>query len=303
MAALTSSSRKQPLKADHNCSLMSSQSHEEQPRPASSLLGSPRLFRNLLTNCAENVMSPTSMLDSKYIFGLRTPSLLDKKAISSMEPSIASKHPWENSRNCAIGLAIITSDDENPTDHPAKITTRASVLGSQLKIQVPPVSPTTPPSITEFTRSPSDFGTKTRNLTLLSPSSSFRKRDTPESLPRQLSVTEMELSEDYTCVISHGPNPKTTHIFDNYIVGCYSGVLSPLELKRSDCCFLPDADNLDDASGGSNMCKNCKKDLGNENARRGSEAYVSQVGSNGGMLLQKVHDPELDAGIRNYAQV
>jgi len=30
---------------------------------------------------------------------------------------------------------------------------------------------------------------------------------------KSLSASEIELSEDYTCVISHGPNPKTTHIF------------------------------------------------------------------------------------------
>ncbi|KAL8520681.1 hypothetical protein ACS0TY_011287 [Phlomoides rotata] len=35
---------------------------------------------------------------------------------------------------------------------------------------------------------------------------------------RQLSLKEMELSEDYTCVIIHGPNPKTTHIYDDCIV-------------------------------------------------------------------------------------
>ncbi|KAG0465458.1 hypothetical protein HPP92_019622 [Vanilla planifolia] len=29
---------------------------------------------------------------------------------------------------------------------------------------------------------------------------------------------EIELSEDYTCIISHGPNPKTTHIFGNCIL-------------------------------------------------------------------------------------
>uniref|UniRef100_A0A7N0UCX6 Uncharacterized protein n=1 Tax=Kalanchoe fedtschenkoi TaxID=63787 RepID=A0A7N0UCX6_KALFE len=280
MAALTGSNRKQALKADHNCSLKSSQSEEDQPKPTSSLLGSPRLFRNLLINCAENVMSPTSMLDTKHVFGPRTPSLLDKKAIDSPEPSITSKHPWENSGSGAIGLAIITSDDEDLIEHPSKITTQASVFGSQLKIQVPPVSPTTPPAITDFTRSPSDFGTKTRNLTLLSPSSSFRKRDAPGVLARQLSVAEMELSEDYTCVISHGPNPKTTHIFDDYILGSYSGVLSLLESTRSDSCFLPDADNLDDASGGAN----CQEDLGTEKATRGAEAYCCQVHSNGGGL-------------------
>ncbi|TKY58201.1 hypothetical protein E2542_SST15257 [Spatholobus suberectus] len=36
---------------------------------------------------------------------------------------------------------------------------------------------------------------------------------------KSLSASEIELSEDYTCVISHGPNPKTTHIFCDCILG------------------------------------------------------------------------------------
>ena len=32
---------------------------------------------------------------------------------------------------------------------------------------------------------------------------------------------DIELSEDYTCVISHGPNPKTIHIFGDCILDCH----------------------------------------------------------------------------------
>ncbi|XP_019415748.1 PREDICTED: uncharacterized protein LOC109327150 isoform X3 [Lupinus angustifolius] len=35
---------------------------------------------------------------------------------------------------------------------------------------------------------------------------------------KSLLASEIELSEDYTCVISHGPNPKTTHIFGDCIL-------------------------------------------------------------------------------------
>lgn len=41
-----------------------------------------------------------------------------------------------------------------------------------------------------------------------------------------LPASEIELSEDYTCVISHGPNPKTTHIFGDCILGTLSNDLS-----------------------------------------------------------------------------
>ncbi|CAH2060621.1 unnamed protein product [Thlaspi arvense] len=32
---------------------------------------------------------------------------------------------------------------------------------------------------------------------------------------------EMEMSEDYTCIISHGPNPKTTHIYGGRVLECH----------------------------------------------------------------------------------
>ncbi|GAB4837376.1 hypothetical protein Ancab_002254 [Ancistrocladus abbreviatus] len=36
-----------------------------------------------------------------------------------------------------------------------------------------------------------------------------------------LSASEIELSEDYTRVILHGPNPKTTHIFGDCVLECH----------------------------------------------------------------------------------
>ncbi|CAN6456304.1 unnamed protein product [Victoria cruziana] len=38
------------------------------------------------------------------------------------------------------------------------------------------------------------------------------------SLACALSASEIELSEDYTCVITHGPNPKTKHIYGDCIL-------------------------------------------------------------------------------------
>lgn len=43
-----------------------------------------------------------------------------------------------------------------------------------------------------------------------------------EFIMNSLSASEIELSEDYTCVISHGPNPKTTRFFGDYILGTHS---------------------------------------------------------------------------------
>lgn len=46
-----------------------------------------------------------------------------------------------------------------------------------------------------------------------------------------LSASDIELSEDYTCVISHGPNPKTTHIFGDRILECHTNDLSSINLN------------------------------------------------------------------------
>lgn len=37
-----------------------------------------------------------------------------------------------------------------------------------------------------------------------------------------LSKRDIELSEDYTCIISHGPNPKTIHIFGDCVLECHA---------------------------------------------------------------------------------
>lgn len=47
-----------------------------------------------------------------------------------------------------------------------------------------------------------------------------------------LSAREIELSEDYTCIISHGPNPKTTHIFGDCILDCQTNELANFGKKE-----------------------------------------------------------------------
>ncbi|PKU73911.1 hypothetical protein MA16_Dca021224 [Dendrobium catenatum] len=95
------------------------------------------------------------------------------------------------------------------------------LFGSQLKGQLPSTSQN------DFFESPHpviEFGVKNKNseiamAPLLSPSrsSAVLGGSMPESRPPPpilcLSTSEMEQSEDYTRVISHGPNPRITHIF------------------------------------------------------------------------------------------
>jgi hypothetical protein len=118
----------------------------------------------------------------------------------------------------AIGRALIDSIVEEKGDgndgNFSKPINRMAVLGSKLKVQIPVLNPPSSLSPMESPKSPADFGIKTRSSQLPSPLCG-----TPtKNLNRQLSLKEMEMSEDYTCVTTHGPNPKTTHIYDDCIV-------------------------------------------------------------------------------------
>ncbi|PKA64523.1 hypothetical protein AXF42_Ash007268 [Apostasia shenzhenica] len=102
-----------------------------------------------------------------------------------------------------------------------------------------------------------------------------------------LSASEIELSEDYTCIISHGPNPKTIHIFGDCILEGYT--IEPQDHKNN---LGGKGENSHWAVNSSehsppfpskdflSFCFSCKKKL--EEGRdiymyRGEEAFCSSV--------------------------
>ncbi|KAJ6771615.1 FCS-LIKE ZINC FINGER 8 [Salix koriyanagi] len=223
--------------------------HSSIPSPTDKFR-KPTSFPKLLTGftfksfseTTEAIMSPTSILDSKPFSGLKNPFWHDANpSPKALEPE--SRRHWDKLDSKGIGLGIVDALDDEKTDSDLSKPERRMVLfGSQLKIQIPPLPP---PFLSPTDQSPKlhgDFGIKTRNSQFgsfssgLSPSpvkkslfgSANPGMDTPNSprvFTRCLSASEMELSEDYTCVITHGPNPKTTHIFDNCIVESCCGVV------------------------------------------------------------------------------
>ncbi|KAL5823018.1 hypothetical protein ACOSQ4_020918 [Xanthoceras sorbifolium] len=87
-----------------------------------------------------------------------------------------------------------------------------------------------------------------------------------------LSSREIELSEEYTCIISHGPNPRTTHIFGDCVFECpvpelanfdKQGVETPQVAKPLECltCY-PFDDFL-------SFCYSCKKEF-----EKGKDIYM-----------------------------
>ena len=211
----------------------------------------------------EAVMSPTSILEP--FMGLR--SSFWSESNSPRTPLTESKRPWDSK---GIGLGIVDAlTEENSDQKPTKSDTRVVLLGSQLKIQIPPlpqfVSPTD-----DSPRSPAEFGIKTRNphlgslspVSSLSPAkkSSISGHETPTSplvFTGCLSADEIEQSEDYTCVISHGPNPRTTHIFGDCVIESGAGVYSP---ARKENGYFRDRTSFSSENFLS-FCYNCKKKL------------------------------------------
>lgn len=248
---------KQSLMADHN-SVPSPRSN--QTKRISSFFGSPRFFNGFFSkgssniSDAETVMSPTSiLLDSKTVSNFGNPFgyYYDQNMSRSQKTSSTeNKHFNEklDSKGICVALIDSTNDEKN---HDSSNFTKP-----KLKIQIPPsgISPTQSP------KSSADFGIKTRSRNL-SPFGGLN----PNISTGGLSLSEMELSEDYTCVISHGPNPKTTHIYDNCILESCCGVVALSELKKEFNLNSPSKSFL-------SFCHTCNKNLGD-----GKDIYMYRL--------------------------
>lgn len=89
-----------------------------------------------------------------------------------------------------------------------------------------------------------------------------------------LSASEIELSEDYTCVISHGPNPKTTHIYGDCILETLSDDLNNFgKSGDEEIGALQPFPNSEDSNLFSNdflsFCYSCNKKL-----EEGKDIYI-----------------------------
>lgn len=181
-----------------------------------------RFFASKITPF-DSIVSPTSILEAHpSIF-----SSINPKPTSYLEPAIPKPpkfHPPE-----AFGLADLVQN----RDHSSKPVNKMVLFGSKLRVLIPSA----------------DFGTKT------GPTSQMRHPPgqlSPCLQTKVLTVSEIDQTEDYTCVISHGPNPTITHIFDNSVFveeatpPC--SLPLPQETKKTNTDFLSN-------------CYTCKKKL------------------------------------------
>lgn len=103
-----------------------------------------------------------------------------------------------------------------------------------------------------------------------------------------LSASEIELSEDYTCVISHGPNPRTTHIFGDCILECHTSDLANFSKKEEQGIEVKCLDgSVPDVSDGFlSFCYSCKKKL-----EEGEDIYIYRFAPN--ILVSLLHSPHV----------
>lgn len=247
---------------------------EKYKKLVSSFLSSPKLFTNFTSKVlceTEAMLSPTSILDSKPFYGLKNPFWSETN--SPRTPVGEHKRYWDKLDSKGLVDALV--DDNKPGEMTSKSQSRMILFGSQLKIQNPPLP--------HATLSPSS---QSPNSAFVCTNSDLEPSKSPRVFTGCLSAREMELSEDYTRVISHGPNPTTTHIFDNCIVenGCFDVGCSSSPMEN---LFLPPHTSYSSERFMS-FCFYCKKNLGQDMdiyMYRGERAFCSRECRDQGILL------------------
>jgi len=257
-------------------------------KPTSPLLNYPRLILGLSPKAnktsasqeTEHVsISPTSTLEPRPFSKITNPTWAHPYL-----SAIARETKINNLKPIGLGLIDALKDEEMHSNPALCHDSRMVLFGSKLKIQVPPPSPT---------GHHIEFGIKNKisQLGVCSPVDR-----TPIGSNGCLSPRDLELlSEDYTCIISHGPNPRTTHIFDNRVVESpgTEGLMIPLRCDSSDR-FSNGGDQSRRQSGDFlSFCHGCNKDISPGSdvfMYRGESAFCSTECRYQAMLFDEAMD-------------
>ncbi|XP_031397314.1 FCS-Like Zinc finger 8-like isoform X3 [Punica granatum] len=267
-----------------------------QKPTSSSLFSSPRLFATIASSPTKGqsetdaaVMSPTSILDTKPFSSLRSSF---QTSPSGHEPE--HRRPWARKLD-PKGIADALSDDHPKLKSP-RPENPVVLFGSHLGIQIPSL-PSSSLSSADSPKTPVKFGIKNRSSQLglcQSPAAKkpvFEPIGSPRVITGCLSTSEMEMSEDYTCVIFHGPVPRTTHIFDNCVVESCCGVVG-LSACKEGCGVSAETFNINcyPSQHFLSFCHSCKKNLDQGKdiyMYRGEKAFCSSECRDQVMLLEE----------------
>jgi len=280
----------------------------KQKHKASSFFTVPGVFVGLNPKNSESdsVRSPTSPLDYKVF---SKPNFGNLPVRASFKPNEVNQKSWDYNK---VGLSMIECLEDETKPSSGKIlrssASKSILFGPQMRILNSPslkhvgfdslsnslpknyaVSPHThirsnPRVISPLAQEPSakfwSHSLDSANIGSSSTHSTTRPTNLNpgRDLVASLSASEIELSEDYTCVRKHGPNPKTTHIFgdcilerhDNEFIAKVSKFegheIKPSEVMNS----YPYDDFL-------SFCYSCKKKLEGEDIYmyRGEKAFCS----------------------------
>lgn len=265
------------LMADHSSQQPPNQNYAKTIIP--SLFGSPK-FRDFTNKClssgTEALRSPTSILDARALsspFAFRNPfSTVPNKTSSPNRTS------WDKPDSKGVGLALVGSlkDNDNTICHNSE-PNKGNVL---LRVKIP----------FETQTCVDDFGIGTTTNVSKGSGSGIYAKDCSSTSVGALSWSEMELSEEYTCVISHGPNTKTTHIFNNCIVvETYCSL--PNQIQNSHHSAAASANFL-------SFCYTCKKHLDQTKdifIYRGEKAFCSRECRHQEMTLDEIESLEFES--------
>ncbi|KAI4963678.1 hypothetical protein ZWY2020_011216, partial [Hordeum vulgare] len=166
----------------------------------------PDLLVKLSTKCLielDAVRSPTSPLDLKLFTNLSTKS----PRSSFLDAGAASQNQKILLRD-RVGLGLVDSltDENNPTP----LGSRKVLLGSEMRIT--------------DNLTPKNSSTAPNQAGLLEQKDEIMSDGLNGSI---MSLDDIVNSEDYTCVVTRGPNPRTTHIFGDRVFEFQAEQLMP----------------------------------------------------------------------------
>lgn len=285
----------------HSNNQMVSGSDFYSTKPELSGLKSHRIIASVLEGKSpsdyETAWSPTSPLDFRVFSSLGNPF---GKSFSSRPIRKVHQKSWDSGK---VGLSIVDSLDDHHIDSSRIVLpspdSKNIIFGSLMRSGKPKCQKPHPPypmvedfhvlsqpfakiftpkdgiPIFDVVELDGSYYSGARDISVNNNACQVIKQ-TPISLNGHIE-NDIEISEDYTCVISHGPNPKTTHFYGDQVLESverngmkkgYCGnkkeslfVIAPLDLTTP-IDMIPSSDFL-------SFCWSCSKKLG-----KGKDIYM-----------------------------